>query len=259
MSQHKIAIAALVVALGAVGLTVLWRPQASSQPRRAAPQPAGGGPVEEPPPTGDDWRDEMEWRVANLVRRLDVLEKARGAVPGGGASATPGGGADPRAVESLRDDVDALLTGQALETPRGRERMKEVFKSLQEEVAAERMQERMAAREQRLAERFDRFVSDAKLTANQEQQLRAALDAEAKLRQSFLESRDGGARPPFEDMRAARQKTRETAKAVLSEEQLESFTAMRSEERGGLGGLGGGGPGGGGGRRPGGGGGGGGR
>ncbi|MCC6995885.1 MAG: hypothetical protein IT370_14850 [Deltaproteobacteria bacterium] len=268
--KRALTIAPIVLSAAALAVALLWRPAASAptrRPRVERPEPSDPAPGPPARSLADDETAELSWRITGLSRRLDALEKR---VSSGGATTGGAGASAASAPElaDLRSDIDALLTGQAMETQTGRARVKEIFRSVQDEVFAERAQERMTQREQAQAERFKAFVTTARLSAAQEQQLKAAMDAEQQRRTELMEKLRAagpgqGGRQGFEEMRALRQSTDEAAKKILSEEQYSSYEELRQQGRGrgpggpgggfggGAAGAGGGGPtgGGGGGRR----------
>ncbi|HCF57163.1 MAG TPA: hypothetical protein DFS52_04080 [Myxococcales bacterium] len=174
----------------------------------------------------------LEWTVTHLVNRVVALEKAQtaGATAPGTAAARPGN--ERQQLESLRSDVDALLTGEAIETESGRTRLKELVGEIQNEVFAERVRERTAAREAATNERIARFAQEARLSPSQEDEVRKLLDAEAKKRQELQTNRGGGdRRQAFQQMRALSEETNEQAKSLLSADQFSQFEEMRQEDR----------------------------
>ena len=190
--KRALTIVPIVLSAAALAVALLWRPATSAptrRPRVARPEPAdpAQGPPARPAP-GDDETAELSWRITGLTRRLDALEKrvSSGGAGAGGASGGAGSASAPELAD-LRSDIDALLTGQAMETETGRARVKEIFRSVQDEVFAERAQERMAQREQAQAERFKAFVTSARLSGAQEQQLAAAMKAEQDKRTELME------------------------------------------------------------------------
>ena len=246
--KRALTIVPIVLSAAALAVALLWRPAASAPTRRPrGERPAPSDPAQGPPARlpADDETAELSWRLTGLSRRLDALEKrlASGGAPAGGTSS---GGAGVPELADLRSDIDALLTGQAMETETGRARVKEIFRSVQDEVFAERAQERLAQREQAQAERFKAFVTSARLSAAQEQQLAAAMKAEQDKRTELMEKLRAagpgqGGRQGFEEMRALRQSTDEAAQKILSEEQFTAYQELRQQGRGrGPGGPGGG-------------------
>ena len=240
--KRALTVVPIVLSAAALAVALLWRPAASAPTRRPrAPRPEPSEPTPGTPARlpADDETAELSWRITGLSRRLDALEKR---VSGGGATAAGSGAGSAGVPElaDLRSDIDALLTGQAMESETGRARVKEIFRSVQDEVFAERAQERMAQREQAQAERFKAFVTSARLSAAQEQQLAAAMKAEQDKRTELMEKLRAagpgqGGRQGFEEMRALRQSTDEAAKKILSEEQYSSYEELRQQGRGGRG------------------------
>lgn len=193
----------------------------------------------ESPPHGD---------LAALSARVDRLEKteawraaapppAAGVQPTATATATataapvPGHGAGE--VQQLREDVDALLTGEATATEQGKARLRALIAETQQQQWAERQQNRDARILQRLTE-------TARLSPRQRDDLAKVLDAERAQRATLLASARGGQRSMEElrpAMQALRAETEQKAKAILDTEQLAQFTAARAPGRGPRGGA----------------------
>ncbi len=188
----------------------------------------------------DDRDDErlaaMEQTLANLVRRMESLERmpvARPTAPTGVAPAATAPAPEEvaqqtKALEALRSDVDALLTGEALGTDEGRKRFKELVREAQDEVFAERAKERAATREQARAERLKKFFEAARLSSTQQQDVTKLLEDEANKRKALQGQPRNQTR---EQMTQIRKETNEAAQRVLDAEQLKQFEEMRREER----------------------------
>lgn len=220
-----------VAALG----VALSHPGGAAEPEAGHIEPTGEVQVEPPASSGavelENKIAALEWTVSNLVDRVSALERSASAPRPEGAAPPE---VDRRQLDALRSDVDALLTGEALGTDAGRQRLKEVVRSLQDEVFAERIRERAAAREQARAERLKRFVEEARLTSTQEQDIVRALEDEGRQRQAWMEARRAGqgqGRPGFGELRALRQRTDEAAQRILSPDQYVKYEEMRREER----------------------------
>ena len=198
--------------------------------------PAAAERAAKPEIGADDARlSAMEMELTRLIRRVDALERASSPRPGEPAPAMT---ADQQArqLASLRSDVDALLTGEPMHTEQGRERLKEVVRSLQGEMFADRV----AQREQERSARLKKLIDDARLSGTQAQDLTRLLDDESQKRQAMMESmRSGGDLTPSamrDQLRSLRQQTDDSAKSLLSADQFTQYQQMRSEDRGGGGG-----------------------
>ncbi|MFO0577351.1 MAG: hypothetical protein U1A78_25375 [Polyangia bacterium] len=190
----------------------------------------------EAPPHGD---------LTALAARVDRLEKteswraatpppAAGAPPSATATATaPGPGHGPGELQQLREDVDALLTGEATATEQGKARLRALIAETQQQQWSERQQSRDARILQRLGE-------TARLTPRQHDDLAKVLDAERAQRATLMASARGGQRSMDElrpALQALRADTEQKAKAILDPEQLAQFTAARAPGRGPRGGA----------------------
>lgn len=226
-------ISALVLALVALGAALLRSPQPEDASARVSTETSDGPEVA---PLDLAERDEkiaaLESTVASLVRRIAQLEKAKGAEPG---EAVAVGSRERQQLEALRGDVDALLTGEAVDTEKGRQRLKEVVHSIQDELFAERIQEREAARESARTERLTKLVQEARLSATQESDLKALIEQETQQRTALREQRRSGkpgdGRQARAEIRALRERTDEGARAFLDDEQFAKYQKMRKADR----------------------------
>lgn len=199
-------------------------------------------------------RGSSEDAVATLSGRMDRLERVvawRAAAPAASAVASPSvpaaGAAAPVAgspeVQQLREDVDALLTGEATATEQGKARLRALIAETQQQ----QWNERMAQRDERI---LTRLTETARLSPRQREDLGKVLSAEREQRRTLMASARSG-QGSMESLRPAlaalREQTEEKARAILDAEQMTQFTATRS--RGPRGGGDGGGNGGGA-RRP---------
>lgn len=232
------------LALSALALGASFRGRGDA--REDAPAPSE---LRDPAPRAD--ADELERRVADLEataqslsRRLMALER-RG-TEGGAAPAAVGGEAPAalaQQVQQLRAEVQGLVVGEAMHTPEGRAQLKEVVRSVQEELVADRVSARQSARAEARKERLARFVTEARLTASQERDLTALLETEEQRRQALIEAMRRDQRPPRDArqaLRALREETDAAATRLLDEQQRGLYQELRREE--GQGGRGGGRP-----------------
>ncbi|HEY3451439.1 MAG TPA: hypothetical protein VGK67_34085 [Myxococcales bacterium] len=237
------ALALSVVALG-VSLTRGGGPPApegaaSPPPVDRAARAEGGGQ--------DDGRlSQLELEISRLMRRVDALERAGVTRPGEPATAMTTE-QQAKQLQALRTEVDALLTGEPLGTEEGRKRLKDVVRAVQDEMFADRAQQREIQRDQERSDRLKKFIEEARLSSTQAQDLSKLLDDESAQRKAWSDARRaangagaGAAGEPVasgqqarEQMRTLRQTTDATAKAMLSAEQYTQYETMRSEDRGG--------------------------
>jgi len=171
----------------------------------------------------------FENQLPALSRRVAAIEKAQQT---GRLSVVAAPGDDVhRQVERIKGDVDSLLTGQALETEEGRKRFKDVLRTMQDELLAERWQER---EEQERQDKFKRFAAEVKLPPEQEQGLRQLLDDENQRKKTVLEqirSGQGDGLTGRSAVRSLREGTDEAAKAMLTPDQYHRYMWMRQYER----------------------------
>lgn len=186
--------------------------------------------------------------VTALNGRMDRLERVvawRAAAPtasGTAAPSAPAVGAAPAPagpeVQQLREDVDALLTGEATSTEQGKARLRALIAETQQQQWGERM----AQRDERI---LNRLAENARLNQRQREDLGKVLAAEREQRRTLMAAARSG-QGSMESLRPAlqalREQTDQKAKAILDAEQMTQFTATRSRgPRGGGGGNGGGG------------------
>lgn len=178
---------------------------------------------------------------AGLGARVDKLEKQLAwrvtptvgpATAATAATAAPGAPANTAQVQQLREDVDALLTGEATATEQGKARLRELIADTQKQQWAER-QER---RDERIV---TRLAESARLSPQQREQLTQALADERGRRATLLGSVRTGGGPLLgqpEDVRAQlqalRAETDQKLRTVLDAEQYKQYEAARSFGRG---------------------------
>lgn len=188
---------------------------------------------------------------AALAQRLERLEKqlawqaSRPVVAGAAPEpmAAPGTapvvvqGANPGQVQQLREDVDALLTGEATSTEQGKARLRELISETQRAQWAERQ----VQRDERIV---NRLAESALLTARQREDVTRALADERTQRNALLGGGRGGPGQPDEmraQLQALRAQTDQKMRSVLDAEQYKQYEASRSfgRQRAGLPNLGG--------------------
>jgi hypothetical protein len=192
-----------------------------------------------------EWK-ELERRVKNLEdtslslsKRLMLLEQRPVVSADGGVVAVaPSLAAE---VEQLRSEVRGLVAGEALNSEGGREYLKEMVRSVQDDMRAEqrelreqRFQQAQAQVMATRAERLRQFVSDARLSYSQEQELNRRMQNEDAQRQALTEALLAGSkstRDVRQELRQLRNQTDTEMKALLDESQQVKYDEMRREER----------------------------
>lgn len=184
--------------------------------------------------------ESLEQASLSLSKRLMLLEqRPMVASDGGVAAVVPASLAAE--VEQLRSEVRGMVAGEALNSQGGREYLKEAVRSVQEDLRTEqrelRQQQMLQAQAQAQAgraERLRQFVSDAKLSYSQEQELSRRMRNEDTQRQALFDAVRAGTKAPREarqEVRQLRQQTDKEMAAVLDESQRAQYEEMRREER----------------------------
>ncbi|QRN96039.1 hypothetical protein JRI60_44600 [Archangium violaceum] len=182
----------------------------------------------------------LEDSALSLSQRLMLLEQRPVAASDGGlvAAVPPSLAAE---VEQLRTEVRGMIAGEALSSEGGREYLKGMMRSVQDEMRTEqrelRQQQFQQAQAQALegrSERLRQFVSDARLSYSQEQALTRHMDNETTQRQALLDAVQSGSKSPQElrrEIRQLRDQTDKEVKSLLDESQQAKYDEMRREER----------------------------
>lgn len=199
----------------------------------------------------------LEDNAVHLSSRLMALERRPASSEGGGGTvADLPPAALAQEVEQLRTEVRSMMAGEALNSPGGREYLKEMVRSVQDEMRTaqreERQQQWIQAQAQARpnpSERVRQFVTEAGLNYSQEQELTRRLEGEETQRQALLAEVSAGRKSPQDmrrELRTLRSETDQQMQKLLSEEQRVKYQELRREDRGGTrgGGRGGGRPGG---------------
>ncbi len=181
----------------------------------------------------------LEDNTLSLSRRLMLLEQRP--VSSDGGTVAPAPAALAAEVEQLRMEVRGMVAGEALQSQGGREYLKDMVRSVQDEIRTEQRQERMAQFQQaqvqaqaQQSERWRQFAAEARLSYAQEQALQQRLETESTRRQALLDEVRAGTRNPRElrqELRALRSQTDQEMHAVLDEAQRAQYDALRREER----------------------------
>lgn len=184
--------------------------------------------------------DEATVLMLARIERLERQSTWRSATPTAAPSAPAGAAAPaaaPQDVHQLREDVDALLTGEAVSTEQGKARLRALI--------AETQQAQWAERQQRRDERIlTRLTEAAHLNSRQVDDLTKAMADERTQRQALLGNGRGDGNPDElrPALQALRAQTDQKARAILDAEQYKQYEASRTFGRGQRGGFGGGGP-----------------
>jgi hypothetical protein len=227
------------VGLSVAALAVaLWGPRDAAAPAPSAqsrPAAASGDAVME------QRLKALEETAQLLSRRVMVLEQQRPLALGasdGGAGAVPAGLAQE--VEQLRAEVRGMVAGEALQSEGGREYLKSMVRTVQDELRTEQRQERQqqwqqaqAQAQTERAERWRQFVSAAGLNYTQEQELTRRLQDEDTKRQALMEELRAGTKDPRDmrqELRAQRTETDQAMAKVLNDEQKAKYEEMRRED-----------------------------
>lgn len=205
-------------------------------------------PVVVAPPPDEPRRSEADPELRRRVElleddsralwdRVTLLERRQVAGP-----AVDGGVAAPSLVNEvaqLREEVRGVMTGEVLSNEAGRAALKEVIREAEADRQRERQAQRQQDQQQRVAEqkaRWKDFVTTAKLTWAQEQELDKRLAAEEAARKAMVEQMTQNGPPSAEAFRALRDQRKETDEAMgalLDATQKEQYQALRREDRGG--------------------------
>jgi len=168
-------------------------------------------------------------RVGQLERTVTWRAAAPQPAPQAPAAAAPAAPANTSAeVQQLREDVDALLTGEATATEQGKARLRALIAETQQQQWAERQ----AQRDERI---LQQLTENARLSSRQREDLGKTLEAERTQRRNLLANARSG-QGNFEDVRPAlqalRAQTDQKAREILDAEQYSQYTASRAAGRG---------------------------
>ncbi|EPX60331.1 hypothetical protein D187_001818 [Cystobacter fuscus DSM 2262] len=230
--------ASLAVSLLALTVAV-WSPRGGDE-APAAPPPASPAPASAPQTVKDlELRVKMlEENALSLSRRLMLLEQRPAVAGAEGGGAAPAGLATE--VEQLRSEVRSMVAGEALQSEGGREYLKGVMRSVQDEMRTEqraqrqeRMVQNMAQAQAQQAERVRRFATEARLSSTQERDVLRHLENESTRRQELFQAMQSGSEPQNtrQELRQLREQTDTQIKSLLDESQQAQYDQMRREER----------------------------
>lgn len=231
-------LSSLGISLLALGVA-LWGPQ--GEPVAAPPPSAASAAFSAPDAKALEQRVKaLEDTATSLSRRLMVLEQQR---PGPGVDGNGAAGAPvslAAEVAQLRSEVRGLTGGQSLQSEAGRQAFKEMLRSVQDEMRTEQRDQRRQQAEQfqsqlqaQHTERVRQFVSTARLSSSQEQELNRRLQGEDTQRQAVMDAVRTGEKSPQDarqEVRQLREQTDKDVKAVLDQSQQSQYDEMRRQD-----------------------------
>lgn len=171
-------------------------------------------------------------RVVSLERRTQISATA---IADGGA---PTSIAVVQEVAQLRQELRSVIAGEVLSNDASRAALKEIIRETESDAQRERFAQRQQRDEQRAQEqkaKWKDFITTAKLTSAQEQELTRRLEAEDAARKALTQARETGT--PFDPdaFRALRDQRRETDRVMtglLDDTQKAQYNELRREDRG---------------------------
>ena len=199
---------------------------------REAPVPVA--PTDRTAFLGDD--DSLLRSLQGRVSRLEAELVVRR--PRGPAEATPvvetvpGEAPSEEAVSAIREQVDALMVGEVLETEEGRARLKELMKETRSQERQERMERWQENRKEEAREEVARFAEEHDLSNQQAQDVTRMMDTEmAAMSELFRTAREGDRshREIRTEVRQIRDSTDLQVQDMLNEDQFVGYQAMRDE------------------------------
>jgi len=185
----------------------------------------------------------LEDTVVSLSTRVMAIERRPAAPDGsGGAVASAAPAALAQEVEQLKTEVRSMIAGEALNSQGGREYLKEMVRSVQDEMRTAQRQERqqqwVQAQTQAQTERSERlrkFITEAGLNYSQEQEFTRRLEEEESRRKALFAEVSAGTksqRDVRQELRSMRTQTDEAMQKLLPESQWSRYEELRREDRG---------------------------
>jgi polyhydroxyalkanoate synthesis regulator phasin len=187
----------------------------------------------------------LQTRVKALEETVQLLSRRMLAFEQGGGTAAAGSGVPAAGLEAevarLREEMRGMMVGGAMNTEAGRQSMKDLMRTVQEEQRTEQRQQwqqqiddMRAQADTERANRVKSFISDARLSYSQEQTLTKLLQVEDAKRQEMAALTNGvGTRNPREIRREigeTRKQTDQEMQKVLSADQLTKYQQMRQDD-----------------------------
>lgn len=178
----------------------------------------------------DDSDVGLRRRVAALEADLVALRRRIGTTPGGGGQPTS---ALTAASQVEREEAEAALLDAIDGDPEVREKLEGLVSESLRKENERRWESRRARWEERGQERLDALAEEASLRPEQKSKLSAMLSAEREeMTALFQKAREesGGRREMRDQLRELRARTDENARAVLDDDQVPAYEAMREDE-----------------------------
>jgi hypothetical protein len=176
----------------------------------------------------------LEETTQLLSQRLMAFEQRGGTATAPGGAPVPVSAGLEAEVAKLRAEVRSMAVGDALSSDSGRNSIKELMRSVQDEQRNEQRQQWQQQIDQMRAQadadhnaRVKAFVTDARLTYSQEQELNKRLQAEDTRRQELMAGGRGTGRDQRQEMRELRSTTDQEMAKLLSADQLTKYQEMR--------------------------------
>ncbi|MDF1565946.1 MAG: hypothetical protein P1V51_23120 [Deltaproteobacteria bacterium] len=178
----------------------------------------------------------LQSRVTRLEAELAVLRSKAGLPAAPAAEETgdaPAAAPETQeAVHQIREQVDALMVGEVLETEAARERLKELVQETRRQEHAERMQRWQESRAEEVKEEVARLAEAHDLSNQQARDLTNLMNAEmAAMNDLFRQAQEGDRshRELRGEIRTLRDETDASVKGLLNEDQFTAYEAMRDE------------------------------
>jgi hypothetical protein len=197
---------------------------ASAKPARSADEDAP-----QAAPEADTW---LRMHVSDLDRRVGALEKRGGGASTKGRAADDSGATDGD-VALLREDVDALLVGQGLDTEDGQNRVLRAVRQAMEADRKQRAQESFDRRAAEMHDAIEKFAEEANLSGSQKDRLEELFGtAQEKMKALMTASQEGGGpqrRETWQQVRQVWDEADKAAREVLDQDQVAAYEKMTSE------------------------------
>jgi hypothetical protein len=233
MNNRSLNILAMALSSAALLVTLVWKPHYQGERSASLETESHGGRLQRGEAVGiygsdDDRLHALQQTVADLARRMAMIEDDRDRSIDESVACV-----QKHEFEALRRDVDALRA-MTLDTKDSRQGLKELVRSLHDEVLAEQMNVSMVNDKREHDQRIRDFVDHARLSPTQAESFVELLQEEDRQHSSLLANLRSGALSR-EDMDAAvqsmRSQTENNLKRILSSDQYSQYQKMRQDER----------------------------
>jgi len=137
-------------------------------------------------------------------------------------------------LRNLRGDVDSVLTGEALSTEEGKQRLKKLLRETRKEDRQSRRKQWKKVATHMLRERLNRFAKDHDLDQDTTTKIETMItDERAKLLPLWQEFKSGkkDVATALTEARAARDATDKQIRAMLNDDQYKAYDEMRRNSR----------------------------